>query len=123
MIYLFVLPPPNPHCEGPFLPLVLVPYSLCKCVICVSGLYLMGGLCFYFWGLTKMPMRAFQTYVNLDFLQMPTFLQLFSFKTLRPELWNFRKVLDLNDQTPNSLIMINTNMIVITQLILTTRNF
>ena len=82
MIYLFVLPPPNPHCEGPFLPLVLVPYSLCKCVICVSGLYLMGGLCFYFWGLTKMPMHAFQTYFNLDFLQMPTFLQLFSFKTL-----------------------------------------
>ena len=44
MIYWFVLPPPNPHCEGPFLPLVLVPYSLCKCVICVSGLYVMGGV-------------------------------------------------------------------------------
>ena len=82
MIYLFALPPPNPHCEGPFLPLVLVPYSLWKCLIFVSGLYLMGGLCFYFWGLTKMPMHAFQTYFNLDFLQMPTFLQLFSFKTL-----------------------------------------
>ena len=87
MVYLFVLPPPNPHCEGPFLPLVLVPYSLCKFLIFVSGLYLMGGLCFYFWGLTKMPMRAFQT-STLIFCKCQLFC---SFLASRPWTVEFQK--------------------------------